>query len=47
MIRSALSLLFSSVGWYLGMPLGFVGALLLSSVGMGIGIYYGRKLEQA
>ena len=46
MIRGALALLGGVVGWYAGMPLGYFMALLLSSVGTGVGIFYARRLEE-
>jgi hypothetical protein len=36
----------SYAGWYAGAPLGMFTAFLLSAVGGGIGIYYGRRLGQ-
>jgi hypothetical protein len=31
-------------GWFLGAKVGFMTAFMLSIVGTGIGIYYGRRL---
>jgi len=31
-------------GWFLGAKVGFMTAFVLSIVGTGIGIYYGRRL---
>ena len=31
-------------GWFLGAKIGFMTAFMLSIVGTGIGIYYGRRL---
>ncbi len=36
--------LFSAVGWWLGAMVGIMTAVMLSAVGTGAGIYYGRKL---
>ncbi len=33
----------SYAGWYLGAPIGMFTAFLLSIVGGGVGLYYGRK----
>jgi hypothetical protein len=33
----------SYAGWYLGAPVGMFTAFLLSIVGGGVGLYYGRK----
>ena len=33
-------------GWALGAPVGFTTAFMLSMVGTGIGMYYGRKIAQ-
>jgi uncharacterized membrane protein YeaQ/YmgE (transglycosylase-associated protein family) len=32
------------VGWYLGVPVGTMTAFMVSMVGSGVGLYYGRKL---
>jgi dipeptide/tripeptide permease len=34
----------SYAGWYLGARIGFTTAFIVSMVGMGIGLYYGRKI---
>jgi hypothetical protein len=34
------------VGWYLGARIGMTTAVILSIVGTGLGIYYGRKVAQ-
>ena len=34
----------SWAGWFLGAPAGFFVAFLVSGVGAGVGLYYGRKL---
>jgi hypothetical protein len=31
-------------GWFLGARIGFMTAFMLSIVGTGVGIYYGRRL---
>jgi hypothetical protein len=36
----------SSVGWAVGARLSFFLAVILSVVGMGLGLYYGRKLAR-
>lgn len=36
--------LVGSIGWAIGARLGIGTALVLSSVGSGVGLYYGRKL---
>lgn len=36
----------SSAGWALGMQLSVFGAVLLSAVGLGVGLYYGRKIAR-
>lgn len=36
----------SYAGWYLGMPMGFMTAFMLSMVGTGFGIYAGRRVAQ-
>jgi hypothetical protein len=46
MARTILSFMGASLGWWIGAPLGTIVALLLSSVGTGFGLYYGRKLVQ-
>lgn len=38
------SMIFSYVGWYLGAPLGFGWAFVISSVGALVGVYVGWKL---
>lgn len=32
------------VGWYLGAPVGTMTAFMISMIGSGAGLYYGRKL---
>jgi hypothetical protein len=32
------------LGWYLGAPVGTMTAFMISMVGTGVGMYYGRKL---
>jgi dipeptide/tripeptide permease len=34
----------SYAGWYVGARVGFTTAFMVSMVGMGIGLYYGRKI---
>jgi hypothetical protein len=34
------------VGWYAGAKVGMTTAFILSMVGTGVGIYYGRKIAQ-
>jgi hypothetical protein len=34
------------VGWYIGAKVGMTTAFILSMVGTGVGIYYGRKIAQ-
>lgn len=34
------------VGWFIGAKVGMATAFILSMVGTGIGIYYGRKIAQ-
>jgi hypothetical protein len=36
----------SYAGWFLGAKFGFVTAFVLSMVGTGIGIYYGRLIAR-
>jgi uncharacterized membrane protein len=36
----------SSLGWWLGSLVAFATALMLSVVGMAIGLYAGRRFEQ-
>ena len=36
----------SYAGWYLGMGFGTMTAFMLSMVGMGAGVYAGRRLAQ-
>ena len=36
----------SSVGWWLGAPVGMMTAFMLSMVGTGIGIYAGRRFAE-
>ena len=36
----------SAIGWWVGSLVGFASAVLLSIVGMGVGLYIGRRLEQ-
>lgn len=43
MIASTLG---GSVGWWVGSGVGFMTAFLVSIVGTGIGIYYGRRLAR-
>ena len=33
-------------GWFLGAKIGFVTAFMLSMVGTGVGIYYGRLIAR-
>jgi hypothetical protein len=33
-------------GWALGAPVGFTTAFMVSMVGTGIGLYYGRKIAR-
>ena len=33
-------------GWYVGLPFGFFAAIMLSIVGSGFGMYYGRQLAK-
>ena len=33
-------------GWYLGAPMGFMTAFMLSMVGTGFGIYAGRRVAE-
>lgn len=33
-------------GWAIGAPVGFTTAFMISMVGTGIGIYYGRRVAQ-
>ena len=37
----------SYAGWYLGARVGFTTAFMVSMVGLGIGLYYGRKIALA
>ncbi len=46
MIRGGLTLLGGAIGWYVGLPLGYFMALLLSSVGAGLGIFFARRIEE-
>ena len=34
------------IGWALGAPVGLTTAFIISMVGTGIGMYYGRKIAQ-
>ena len=34
------------IGWFLGARIGITTAVILSIVGTGLGIYYGRKVAQ-
>ena len=34
------------VGWFLGMLVGITTAVILTIIGSGLGIYYGRKVAQ-
>ena len=34
------------IGWWLGSFVGFTTAMILSAVGTGVGIYYGRKIAR-
>jgi hypothetical protein len=36
----------SYAGWFLGAKFGFITAFMLSMVGTGIGIYYGRLIAR-
>jgi hypothetical protein len=36
--------LVGSIGWAIGQRVGIGTALVLSSIGSGVGLYYGRKL---
>jgi hypothetical protein len=36
----------SAVGWWVGAKVGIMTALMLSMVGFGLGMYYGRKAAQ-
>ena len=33
----------SSIGWWLGAKVGMMTAFMLSMVGFGVGLYYGKK----
>jgi hypothetical protein len=34
----------SYIGWWLGAKIGITSAVILSSIGTGIGLYYGRRI---
>ena len=36
----------SSLGWWIGSLVGFATAMMLSVVGMALGLYAGRRIEQ-
>jgi hypothetical protein len=36
----------SWIGWWLGSQLGLMTAFLLSMIGVGLGMYFGRRLVQ-
>lgn len=38
--------IFSSLGWWAGSRVGFATAALLSIVGLAVGLYVGRRMEQ-
>ncbi len=38
--------IFGYLGWFLGEPLGFLAAFLISGVGSMVGVYVGWKLAQ-
>ncbi len=38
------SFVFSSVGWWLGAYVGTMTAIMLSIVGIGVGMYLGRRI---
>jgi len=45
-ILSFCVMLFGSYfGWWIGAKLGLMVAVILSSIGAGIGLYYGRRLS--
>ena len=35
-----------AIGWWLGEPVGMMTAFMLSMVGTGLGIYFGKKLAE-
>ena len=37
-------LVLSSIGWWLGSLVGIMTAVMISAIGTGVGIYYGRRL---
>lgn len=36
----------SAIGWWLGAKIGVMTAFVLSMIGFGLGIYYGRKAAE-
>jgi hypothetical protein len=40
------SMIFGAVGWWLGSQLGLMTAVVLSAVGSGYGIWWGRRQAQ-
>jgi hypothetical protein len=36
----------SYAGWWLGAPVGFTTAFMISMIGTGVGIYFGRRLAR-
>ncbi len=37
---------FSAIGWWAGAKIGIMTAFVLSMVGLGVGIWYGKRLAQ-
>ena len=38
--------LLSAVGWWLGAFVGIMTSVILSAIGTGVGIYYGRRIAE-
>jgi len=43
---TTITILSSWVGWWVGSHFGLMTAFILSMVGVGLGMYYGRRLIQ-
>jgi len=45
-IAAMITIICSWLGWWLGDHIGLMTAMLLSVIGAGLGMYYGRRLTQ-
>jgi hypothetical protein len=43
---TTITIIFSWIGWWLGDKIGLMTAFILSMIGMGIGIYVGKRLME-